>query len=61
MIVAKSPQPTPAQLKRDELQAQWLISALRRTNEPRPASLDERTLQRRRCPTCGAAIAFSVR
>lgn len=44
MIVSKLPQMTPEQVKRQDLQVQWLISALRRTNEPRPYKLDERSL-----------------
>lgn len=44
MIVQKLPQMTPEQQRRQDLQVQWLISALRRTNEPRPYKLDEKTL-----------------
>ena len=56
MTPDKAPQPTPEQRRRDELQVQWLISALRRLNEPRPHDIDENTLAiGRHCPTCGAA------
>lgn len=44
MLVCKLPQMTPEQVKRQDLQVQWLISALRRTNEPRPYRLDRRSL-----------------
>ena len=59
MIVAKLPHLTPAQQKREDLQVQWLISALAKLNEARPAKLDESTLQRRRCPTCGSMLKMA--
>ena len=59
MIVSKSPHPTPEQSKRGDLQVQWLISALAKLNEQRPAKLDESTLQRRRCPTCGSMLKLA--
>lgn len=57
MRIEKSPQMTREQQRRHELQIDWLISALARAAEKRPARIDEASLRiGRRCPTCGAAL-----
>jgi hypothetical protein len=44
VIVLKAPHMTPEQQRRQDLQVQWLISALRRTDEPKPCELDPKSL-----------------
>lgn len=58
MIVEKTPQMTPEQVRRNQLQIDWLISALRRASERRGNdAIQEPSLSiRRRCPTCGAEL-----
>jgi hypothetical protein len=43
-VVQKLPQPTREQLRRNELQVQWLISALRKMHEPHACKLDAESL-----------------
>ena len=57
MIISTLPQMTPEQARRQELQVQWLISALRRMTEPHQYLHDERTSAvHDSCPMCGAAF-----
>lgn len=44
MIVQKLPVMTPEQRRRQDLQVQWLISALRRMSEPRIYAIDLQSL-----------------
>jgi hypothetical protein len=45
MIVQKSPVMTPEQIKRQDLQVQWLISALAKQNERKAYKIDLKSLE----------------